>query len=78
VVPITARQSASAIRVSGRSLAIPAQITIASAGPSSSSARPTQEMTSAAPARSVRVASTRTPSSEAAFSSLLADCSSQR
>jgi hypothetical protein len=37
-VPMTARQSASASRASGWSRVIPAQLTIATAGPSSSSA----------------------------------------
>jgi len=76
LVSITARQSASASSASGRSRVIPAQLTSACTGPSSSSVRRTQEVTSAARVRSAWTASTRAPSSEAAFSIPAADCSS--
>jgi hypothetical protein len=77
-VSITARQSASPVSVSGRSLVMPAQITIARTGPSSSSARRTHLVTSVALVRSARAATARTPISEAAFSSSLAGRSSRR
>ena len=68
LLSITARQSASSSSASGWSRAIPAQLTTASTGPRSSSARLTQEATSAARAMSTGTASTRPPSSETAFS----------
>jgi hypothetical protein len=76
LVSITVRQSASSSRASGRSRVIPAQLTTACTGPSSSSARRTQEMTSAARVRSAWTTSIRAPSSEAAFSTSTADRSS--
>jgi hypothetical protein len=55
LVSITARQSASASRASGCSLVMPAQLTTASTGPSSSSVSRNQELTSAASVTSTSV-----------------------
>jgi hypothetical protein len=77
LVSITARQSASSSRVSGRSRVRPAQLTTACTGPSSSSARRAQAVTSAARVRSAWTTSTRAPSSEAAFSTSTAERSSR-
>ena len=55
-------------RVGMQSRVIPAQLTTACTGPRSSSARRAQAATSAAAVRSAWTASTRAPSSEAAFS----------
>jgi hypothetical protein len=77
-VSSTARQSASSSRASGRSLVIPAQLTAACTGPSSSCARWNQEATSAASVTSTSTARTRPPSSETAFSTWRTACSSPR
>ena len=77
LMSVTTRQSASASSASGRSRVIPAQLTTARTGPRSSSARRTQEVTSAASVMSAWTASTRAPSSEAAFSASTAACSSR-
>ena len=76
LVSITARQSASSSSVRGWSRVIPAQLTTACTGPRSSSARRTQEITSAARVVSAWTASTRAPSSEAARSTSTANCAS--
>ena len=77
LVSITARQSASSSNASGWSRVIPAQLTTASTGPRSSSTRRAQAVTSAAAVTSAWTASTRAPSSEAAFSVSTAACSSR-
>ena len=74
---MTARQSASASRASGWSRVIPAQLTIAPAGPSSSSACRNQAVTWAASVTSTSAAATRTPSSQTACSTWRAACSSR-
>ena len=76
LVSMTARQSSSCISASGLSLAIPAQITTAPTGPSSSSTALTQAVTAPGSVTSAWVASTRAPSSPAAFSTSRAACSS--
>jgi hypothetical protein len=76
LVSITARQSASVSSASGRSRVIPAQLTTACTGPSSSSARRAQAATWALTVMSAWTASTRAPSSQAAFSASTAACSS--
>jgi hypothetical protein len=68
LVSITVRQSASASRTSGCSRVMPAQLTTACTGPSSSSASRNQEPTSAASVMSTSVPIARTPSSKASFS----------
>ena len=68
LVSISIRQSASSSRASGPSLVIPAQLTMACTGPSSSSVSRNQEVTSAASVTSTSVPVTRTPSSKPAFS----------
>ena len=73
LVSITIRQSASASRASGPSRVIPAQLTTACTGPSSSSVSRNQEVTSAASVMSTSVPVTRTPSSKASFSTARAD-----
>jgi hypothetical protein len=76
LLSITARQSSSSIIASGRSRAIPAQLTTAATGPRSCSAPSTQARTAAASVISSWVATTFAPSSPAIFSTSRADCSS--
>jgi hypothetical protein len=75
---VTARQSSSVSIVSGWSLAIPAQLTTAVTGPSSSCVRSNQDLTSPGSQMSAWIAATRAPSSEAAFSTRRAASASSR
>lgn len=75
---MTERHSSSAIRASGRSRVMPAEVTTADSGPSSASAAVTNSLTCAASATSTRRWRTRAPAFSAVRAASSAASASER